>query len=78
MPMLQKYTSQAAKPLRWHDGSMSDVGPNSILETDSNNIVVLGGVNYIAAGSQVNVLLNGGSPMIGIGEAVEDVPVRHL
>ena len=59
-------------------GSMSDVGLNSILETDSNNIVVLGGVNYIAAGSQVNVLLNGGSPMIGIGEAVEDVPVRHL
>ncbi|MGA0833401.1 MAG: hypothetical protein ACO3QO_02635 [Candidatus Kapaibacteriota bacterium] len=57
---------------------MSDVGLNSILETDSNNIVVLGGVNYIAAGSQVNVLLNGGSPMIGIGEAVEDVPVRHL
>ncbi len=76
--MLHKYTSQASKPLRWHDGSTSDVGPNSILETDSNNIVVLGGVNYIAAGSQVNVLLNGGSSMIGIGEAIEDVPVRSL
>ena len=76
--MLQKYTSQAAKPLRWHDGTTSDVGQNSILETDTNNIVVLGGVNYVAAGSQVNVLLNGGGSMIGIGETVEDLPVKEI
>lgn len=76
--MLQKYSSLAAKPLRWHDGSTSTVGANSILETDNSNIVVLGGVQYIAGGSQVNVLLNGAGPTIGIGESLEDLPVRPL
>ncbi len=64
--------------MRWHDGSISDVGQNSILETDTNNIVVLGGVSYVAVGSQVNVLLNGAGSMIGIGETQEDLPVREL
>ena len=39
---------------------------------------MLGGVNYVAAGSQVNVLLNGGGNMIGIGETVEDLPVKEI
>ena len=76
--MLQKYTAQASKPLRWHDGSTSDVGPNSICETDTGNIVQLGGVTYIAAGSQVNILLNSAGSMIGIGETTEDLPVKQL
>jgi hypothetical protein len=76
--MLQKYTSMSAKPLRWHDGSVGDVGQNSILETDTNNIVVLGGVFYVAGGSQVNVLINGAGSMIGIGETQEDLPVKEL
>ncbi len=76
--MLQKYKAQATKPLRWHDGEVGPVGPNSILETDSTNIVMLGGVTYIAMGSQVNVLLNTAGPTIGIGEANEDVPVKTL
>ncbi len=76
--MLQKYTAQASKPLRWHDGSTSDVGQNSICETDNSNIVQVGGVTYIAAGSQVNVLLNAVGPMIGIGETTEDLPVKQL
>ena len=76
--MLQKYTAQSAQSLRWHDGSTNDVGPNSILETDSTNIIVLGGVNYIAAGSKVNVLLNTAGSNIGIGEPNEDLPVKSI
>ena len=68
----------SAKPLRWHDNSVGDVGQNSILETDTNNIVVLGGVLYVAGGSQVNVLINGAGSMIGIGETQEDLPVKEL
>jgi hypothetical protein len=76
--MLQKYTAQATKPLRWHDGETGPVGPNSILETDTTNIVMLGGVSYIAIGSQVNVLINTAGPTIGIGETSEDLPVKTL
>ncbi len=76
--MLQKYTLQATKPLIWSDGSEENVGPNSILETDSTNIVLLGGVSYIASGSQVNVLLNTAGPTIGIGKTNEDLPVKNL
>ena len=76
--MLRKYTAQTTMPLRWHDGSSHDVGPNAILETDSGNIVSVGGINYIAVGSQVNVLLNTAGSTIGIGETVEDLPVKAI
>jgi hypothetical protein len=76
--MLQKYTAQSTKSLRWHDGETSPVGANSIVETDTTNIVVLGGVSYIAEGSQVNVLINTAGPVIGIGETEEDLPVKAL
>lgn len=76
--MLQKYTTQSTKPLHWHDGTDGNVGTKSILETDSTNIVLLGGVSYIAGGSQVNVLLNTAGPAIGIAETIEDLPVKPL
>jgi hypothetical protein len=76
--MLLKFTTLSSKPLRWHDGALALVGPNSILETDSSNIVNLGGVAYIAGGSQVNVLLNTAGPTIGIGESMEDLPVKRM
>lgn len=76
--MLQKYTARSAQALRWHDGSTHDVGPNSILETDSTNIIALGGVSYIATGSQINVLLNSTGTHIGIGTPMEDLPVKAI
>ena len=75
MSVPQKYTVIDHKPLRWHDGQISMVGPNSIVETDPTNIVALGGVSYVAMGSQVNVLLNSASPIMGIGTTLEDTPV---
>lgn len=76
--MLLKFTADAEKTLLWHDGTSGQVGVKSIVETDSTNIVVLGGVSYVAEGSQVNVLLNSAGSKIGIAKTEEDLPVKSL
>lgn len=76
--MLQKFTTQSSKPLIWHDGQEMPIGANSILETDSTNIVMLGGVSYVAGASQVNVLINTAGPTIGIAKTIEDLPVKKM
>jgi len=75
MGIPQKYTVIDHKPVRWHDGQISTIGPNTIIETEPANIVTLGGVNYVAQGSQINVLLNSSSSTMGIGTTLEDTPV---
>jgi hypothetical protein len=64
--MLQKYTTSSAANVRWHDSSVGPLGPGSIVETEHTNIVVVGGVDYIAAGSSVNVLVNTGGSHSGL------------
>jgi hypothetical protein len=71
----QRYVVLELKLVRWHDGMIHNVGPNSLIETDPSNIVVLGGVLYVAKDSQVNVLLNTIGPQIGIGTTDDDLPV---
>jgi len=75
MGIPQKFTVIDYKPLKWHDGQVSSIGPNSIIETDPSNIVALGGIAYVAMGSQINVLLNSSGPTSGIGTTLEDTPV---
>lgn len=71
----QRYRVLEMKTVRWHDGTIFSIGPKSLIETDPSNIVMLGGVNYIARDSQINILLNTVGPHIGIATVLEDSPI---